>query len=312
MRRVGCILFGVLLLLGLAGLYTALVGPGLGTPPEKSSVPTVERLEVGRSARRQVIEAYQFGNGLVKLALIGAIHGGYEYNTRDLLLQSIEYFKAHLDQVPPDVSLVIIPTANPDGTGAGTDLKARVNGNGVDLNRNWDCQWSPEAQWRNQPVDPGDRPFSEPESQALRDFLIGGGFTAVIFYHSQAAEIYAGGRCGGGQPSEALAQRLAEATGYRYDPTGVGYPVTGDSIDYLAAKGIAAIEIELTNHEDPEWGRNLRGVQTFVQMYSRGVPPPEVKAEPWQQMLTRIQALARQWVTRLGQLLDKLLSRLRQ
>ena len=45
------------------------------------------------------------------------------------------------------LALMIIPVANPDGLAYG-GLRGRSNADGVDLNRNWSCEWSREAYWR--------------------------------------------------------------------------------------------------------------------------------------------------------------------
>ena len=43
-----------------------------------------------------------------------------------------------------------------------------------------------------------------------------------------------------------------------------GYPITGDFGDYLAGEGVAAVTVELTDHEEPEFERNLAGVQAIL------------------------------------------------
>jgi murein DD-endopeptidase MepM/ murein hydrolase activator NlpD len=44
----------------------------------------------------------------------------------------------------------------------------------------------------------------------------------------------------------------------------LGYPVTGDFGDYLTGEGVAAAVVELTDHEHPEFERNLKGVQATL------------------------------------------------
>jgi murein DD-endopeptidase MepM/ murein hydrolase activator NlpD len=43
-----------------------------------------------------------------------------------------------------------------------------------------------------------------------------------------------------------------------------GYHITGEFGDYLAGEGVAAVTVELTDHEDPEFERNLAGVQALL------------------------------------------------
>jgi len=62
-----------------------------------------------------------------------------------------------------------------------------------------------------------------------------------------------------------LAQVMSQATGYPLSLEGVpGQITTGDAIDWLSTQGIAAIEVELTNHQDIEWERNRRGLLAFL------------------------------------------------
>lgn len=64
----------------------------------------------------------------------------------------------------------------------------RANPAGVDLNRNWDEQWqssSSEAQ-----TNPGDRPFSEPESRIHRRFLEDFRPTTYLSVHSGTRGLY--------------------------------------------------------------------------------------------------------------------------
>lgn len=107
----------------------------------------------------------------------------------------------------------------------------------------------------------------------MRDFLLGRRVEAVIFYHSAMGQIFSGADRTH-STTEELAVIMSEITGYRYAPEGVpGQITTGDAIDYLSTQGIAAIEIELTNHEDIEWERNLPGILAFLD-WTPGLVPP--------------------------------------
>jgi hypothetical protein len=202
------------------------------------------------------------------VVLVSDIHGGWEANTYELARELLAYFKAHPQDVPDDVSLWIIPTLNPDGLAADT----RVNARGVDLNRNTDTDldgcigndWSPTAHNSDgpQPGAGGAYPFSEPESRAARDFLADA--HVVVFYHSSAGAVFTGG-CRDNASSLQLAAALAAGTGYDFLEEGwTGYPITGGFNDYLADLGIAVAEVELTNHEDTEFERNLEGLRAAL------------------------------------------------
>ena len=153
-----------------------------------------------------------------------------------------------------------VPVINPDGyvynqltdpNGGGMHRKNRRPGctssPGVDLNRNWGFHWghndegsSPDqcsATYR------GTDPFSEPETQVIRDFVLGHDFKTTFNYHSYGNllikpysydesielpnpdnEIYA-----------QMGPDLVEENNYLFG-TGtetVGYTVNGDAVDYM-------------------------------------------------------------------------------
>jgi hypothetical protein len=215
--------------------------------------------------QQRPIIAYRLGRGPIVRALIGGLHGGYEWNTVTLMTETIDYLMTQPDMIPEQVTLYIVPVANPDGLVAGTDrIKGRLNANQVDLNRNWDYQWQMTATHGIWPVSAGRRPFSEPETIALRNFIIEHKLDAVVFYHSAFAAVFSGAGVTTSHTVE-LAHVLAEATGYRYAPEGVpGQITTGNAIDWLTANGITAVEVELTNHFDLDWEQNQRALRAFL------------------------------------------------
>lgn len=231
----------------------------------------------GTSFDGRPLRAYRLGHGPSKRAIIGAIHGGYEWNTVDLVSKTLEYLQANPSVVPDDVTLYVIPCANPDGYAAGTDREhGRVNGNGVDLNRNWDYEWQPTATHGTRPVSGGDAPFSEPETAALRDLILEQEIEAAIFYHSAMARIFYGADTERSASYE-LAEAVSEATGYPIADGVPGQITTGDAVDWMSSQGLAGIEIELTNHQEIEWERNLRGLLAFLDWET---PPATTPAAP--------------------------------
>jgi hypothetical protein len=235
--------------------------PPTATPLAFSEGPFV----YGHSFNGNELLAYRLGRGPSARALIGGIHGGYEWNTTLLVSETLAHLQRNHDLIPPNVTLYIIPCANPDGFAAGTDaIHGRVNGNNVDLNRNWDYQHQITATHGTRPVFAGAEPFSEPETQALREFIFDRDIELAIFYHSAMAKIFSGAVRENCATFE-LAEMMSQVTGYPHSPEGIyGQVTTGDAIDYLSKVGITAIEIELTNHQDIDWDRNWRGVVAFM------------------------------------------------
>lgn len=230
------------------------------------STQVVERpFEIGYSVQGRPLLAYRIGNGSIVRLLVGGIHGGYEWNTTTLLDQFILYLTESPDIIPPQITLYIIPLANPDGAAMGTDrVFGRLNANSVDLNRNWDYQWQSTATHGTNVVSAGSAPFSEPETIALRDFILDHKVQAAIFYHSAMSEVYSGaGR--DTSKTEELALLMAQNTDYRYAPEGIpGQITTGDAIDWLTTQGITAVEVELSSHTELDWDQNLAALLAFL------------------------------------------------
>ncbi len=211
------------------------------------------------------IKAYRFGSGPMPVLLVGGIHGGYEQNTVQLMDELGAYFHEHPEAIAPNISLYIVPVANPDGLVTGPTFAGRFNANGVDLNRNWGCAWLPEAYAGQRRVDPGSAPFSEPETQALRDFILTLQPVMVVWYHSAADGIFPGECDGDDHGSADMAEVLSRATGY---PTGEAfhvqrYEVTGTASDWVVGQGIPAAALELTTRDGSEFNHNLAGVMAL-------------------------------------------------
>lgn len=121
---------------------------------------------------------------------------------------------------------------------------------GVDPNRNYSYLWGdgnggssgvPLTQTYR-----GDAPFSEPETQNVRDIILGRQVTMVLTNHTYQATVL---RTGGGEaPEDGILERMggvvADILGYRNMPT-VGYPTTGTTDDWAyAAMGALGFTIE--------------------------------------------------------------------
>lgn len=250
-------------------------------------------IQYGTSYGGRPLYAYRLGTGPSVRAIIGGIHGGYEWNTVYLVSDTLKLLQEKPGMIPANVTLYVIPCANPDGVAAGTDaIKGRMNGNLVDLNRNWDYEHQITATHGTRPVKAGTAPFSEPETAALRDLILGQNalgrkMEAVIFYHSAMGVIFSGADRENSATYE-LVEWLSAATGYRHKTDGIyGQITTGDAIDWLSTVGIAGAEIELLTHDrvsEQEWQQNLRGIEAFLDWSppERFTLPPSLAENTWQ------------------------------
>jgi hypothetical protein len=222
---------------------------------------------IGHSVKGNNIEVMQFGNGPIERMMVAGIHGGNEWNTTALVDQLIEYLQKNPKAIPADRTLYILRLLNPDGEARGHNLDGRTNERGVDLNRNWDANWTidwpRDGCWNYRPISAGSGPFSEPETVALHSFLESHKISALINYHSAALGIFAGG-----QPPEAesvrLAKSIAAVTNYAYPAMDTGCHYTGQFADWLANNGIAAVDLELTNHTDTDFDQNLKTLNVLL------------------------------------------------
>ncbi|MDP8238462.1 MAG: M14 family zinc carboxypeptidase [Candidatus Hatepunaea meridiana] len=175
-----------------------------------------------------------------------------------------------------------IPCHNPDGyvlneeeepEGGGMQRKnCRPNGYeynriGVDLNRNWDYEWGYDNEGSSPRVYDqtyrGAEAFSEPETQAAREFINDHNFTTTIYFHSWGNLILYPIGYDYLHPEDrstltALAKRMAVDNYYQ---TGTGwetlYPTNGDSDDWLYLtdehEKIMAFTVEVGNRIDHFW-----------------------------------------------------------
>jgi predicted deacylase len=251
--------------------------------PSETKVRNPERKVLGSSVDGREIESYTFGSGKTQLVFVGGIHGGYEWNGVVLAYELMDYLEQNPDIIPGNAAVTVIPDANPDGVykvigkegrfaaadvPGGSKESGRLNARSVDLNRNFGCNWKPEGVWRESPVSGGTKPFSEPESAAIKKFVLENKPAAVIFWHSQSNAIY-GSQCGADMLPETIEimNAYSAASGYRTVATFDQYEVSGDATDWLASINIPAMTVELKTHETIEWERNLSGIKALFKYY---------------------------------------------
>lgn len=259
--------------------------PSATPPPTATSMALRLETVIGSSVEQRPLNVYQFKNGPNQVVIIGGLHGGYEWNTIQLAYEAIDYFTDNPDAVPDSVTLTIIPSANPDGlalvaknaeTTSAEDfisipleetLPGRFNANQVDLNRNWDCNWYRSAYWQDEWVSGGSEPFSEPETQALRDFLLEKSPAVVVFLHSAANGVFASGCSDTFVPSFKAASVYGLAAGYPVHERFDAYNVTGDAGDWLAQQKIPAFSVELSDHTSLDLAKNLAGMRALLDAF---------------------------------------------
>jgi murein tripeptide amidase MpaA len=162
----------------------------------------------------------------------------------------------------------IVPMVNPDGhqysvtTSRLWRKNRRNNGDGtfgVDLNRNYSYQWGGSGSSGDtfSEIYRGPSPFSEPETQAARDFLLAKRPKALISYHSfSQLVLYPWGYTNTPAPDQprlhtlavAMADAIRAVHGVAYTPQQSAdlYLASGDTTDWLYFEiGVPAYTIEL-------------------------------------------------------------------
>lgn len=183
--------------------------------------PTVRLDVIGRSVMEKNIYAMTIGNGEGPSIMINAAHHGNEWITTPLVLK----FAEELAQNPTQYQIHIIPMVNPDGVDIVTkhhqrDWKANVKG--VDLNSNYPAGYDKARKYkfakgytRPGPRDyVGEYPLCQPESKAMVDYTCKNDFVHTISLHTQGEEIYWQYNDYQIPGAEALANKLAAASGY--------------------------------------------------------------------------------------------------
>ena len=161
---------------------------------------------------------------LQPILLMGGVHGDEPLGVR-LAEKTLDYLlKEHSTEANAKgggAPWALIPCLNVDGYKRHT----RVNGRGVDLNRNYPSKgWSPVHE--KERYNPGPAPGSEPEIQAVIGFIEEFKPRLIIHCHSWKPMVVCAG-----EPGRKDADRLARASGYEVVPE-IGYPTPGSLSQY--------------------------------------------------------------------------------
>lgn len=245
---------------------------------------------IGTTTKGAEIIAYTYGTGTKELILVSGMHGNYSYNAINMLKEmSIDGFKDKAIDLR-NTKVTVIPSlkdgdyASGDGIGGSYEktknsegdnygaatLENRLKDNKVDLNRNFDCEWKAKGKFQSYDVSGGSAPFSEPESKALRDYILSAKPVAVIAYFSAAGGVYPS-MCGGKTNADSitLTSLYSKASGYTAHKSFDAYETSGDMTNWLASINVPAISVLLSDHENTELDRNMKGLQSIIDYYSK-------------------------------------------
>lgn len=173
------------------------------------------RIPLGWSVEGKLLTLTIFGTGEPAVFVMGGIHGD-EPSSAVVARQLIALLRADPD-LCAGCTVGILPAANPDGLAR----HRRTNANRVDLNRNF-----PARNWqraRRGELSRGDRPGSEPETQAIREAMELLEPACVVSIHA----ISRGRRCNNYDgPARELAVLMSRHNGYPAKAS-IGYPTPG-------------------------------------------------------------------------------------
>lgn len=246
------------ILLTLIGLLGCVSDHRLAHLPVQSPQVSVHfcRSVIGNSVEGRPIEMTRFGSAPGGLLIIAGIHGDEPTSTyvaRRLLAcleSSPEWYR--------ELSLAVIPCANPDGLARGRRTNAHV----VDLNRNF-----PASNWkraRSAIGFGGKTPGSEPETVALLDAIAAIRPRLIISIHSMTG----GGQCNNYDgPAEDFARLLSRNNGYPVRAN-IGYPTPGSLGSWAGIdRNIPIVTLELPRQTpgDRAWTDNRDGLLALLE-----------------------------------------------
>ncbi|MBK3495249.1 hypothetical protein JFL43_10370 [Viridibacillus sp. YIM B01967] len=221
--------------------------------------------KIGESVEGRAIYALKVGNGKKEILVDAAIHAR-EHMTTNVVMEMIDNYSYsynkntsfagyNVRKTLDTTSIWFVPMINPDGVTlvqnginsmANKNLIKKINkssnykrwkanAHGVDLNRNFDGEWKYVAFTpKTYKGYKGPRVFSEPEAQALRDFVKRHKFKSDISYHSSGQILYWFNFQKGANYRRdlALTRQISRVTGYPVIPP-VFSKGSGSSADWF-------------------------------------------------------------------------------
>jgi eukaryotic-like serine/threonine-protein kinase len=234
-----------------------------------------ERIILGETIRGTALEAVRFGNGPRTVIFIGGMAAGFAPSTVALAEAVVDHFTRNLSLIPENLTVIVVLSASPDTSVTPGNYSGRLNANGVDINRNWDCEWAADTRWQGETKrgSGGTAPFSEPESRILRDLIQKENTVGVIFWQARAeGGLVSPGGCGDRiEMSAALAGIYGLSAGYRVENFEdlTRQTLNGDASNYLDSIGIPAVSVLLPNYSSSiDWDNNLDGIMAVLDSYA--------------------------------------------
>ena len=175
---------------------------------------------IGKSSEGRDMIAFRLGKGEKKVVMCASMHAREYIATNFIMYMADSYALGYVNnqvrdgynvkQLLDNVTLVIIPSVNPDGinlaqngfestqnaeylSGLSTNSYGfrgwKANANGVDLNNNFNLMWyskgSPSYAGYS-----GPSPASEPETRAMQDFINDTDYEIFASFHTQGQVLY--------------------------------------------------------------------------------------------------------------------------
>lgn len=172
------------------------------------------------TAQALPVLGFKIGTGKRRVLILGGVHG----DEPEGVIAAYGLLKVLYNDPVAQLSITLVPEFNKDGVLAST----RSNSRDVDLNRNLPTKdWTP--QYTNERYKPGTSANSEPENQALVQFIEQNEPVWILSLHSwkPCLNINAGGL--------ALAQIIQAKTGYEILED-IGYPTPGSLGTFAGAE----------------------------------------------------------------------------
>ena len=244
---------------------------------------------IGYTTMGEQIPVIRVGNENAKYHILfqASIHGR-EHATTWVLMALLDYWLDRGIDAYTDTCFHIIPMVNPDGVRISqtatlpdsllavyqNDLKNgytslskeayaknwKANGRGVDLNRNFDAGWSSITN-RTSPSSElyrGTSVFSEPETQALREYTQRYTFNTTISYHAMGSAVYYdyGNNTAVNNKGLSLGREVCSVTGYHLIDS-VGIDSAGYKDWVIQELKIPSLTVEIGSQSAPLAEREL-------------------------------------------------------